>query len=141
MIRDLTVDHLVFAGIALAAGLIGAFLARMLLRWLGKHAGRTRWSGDDVIVDALRSVVPWAAVLSGAAGAAAALPLTRTVQHNVNQGLTVLFIAVVTVSAARVVAGLVRTVTTSRSGVAGSATIFVNITRASLGLASASWWR
>jgi small-conductance mechanosensitive channel len=36
---------------------------------------------------------------------------------------------VVTLSAARVVAGLVRSVTQSRSGVAGSATIFVNITR------------
>src|SRR5206468_6100788 len=34
-----------------------------------------------------------------------------------------------TVAAARVIAGLVRTVTQSRSGVAGSATIFVNITR------------
>jgi small-conductance mechanosensitive channel len=127
--RALTVDDLVLAGIALAAGLLGAFLLRMLLRWLGKHADRTRWSGDDVIVDALRTVVPWAAVAGGAAGAAAALPLTRTVQHHTNQVLTVLLIFVVTVSAARVVAGLVRTVTQSRSGVAGSATIFVNITR------------
>ncbi|MFI8193504.1 mechanosensitive ion channel family protein [Streptomyces sp. NPDC085946] len=129
MNRALTVDDLVLAGIALAAGLLGAFLLRMLLRWLGKHADRTRWSGDDVIVDALRTVVPWAAVAGGAAGAAAALPLTRTVQHHTNQVLTVLLIFVVTVSAARVVAGLVRTVTQSRSGVAGSATIFVNITR------------
>jgi small-conductance mechanosensitive channel len=129
MTTDLTVDHLVPAGIALAAGLLGAFLLRMLLRWLGRHAERTRWGGDDVMVDALRTVVPWAAVSGGVAGAAAALPLTRTVQHNVNQVLTVLLIFVVTVSAARVIAGLVRTVTTSRSGVAGSATIFVNITR------------
>ncbi|GAB2852724.1 mechanosensitive ion channel family protein [Streptomyces deserti] len=129
MNRALTVDDLVLAGIALAAGLLAAFLLRMLLRWLGKHADRTRWSGDDVIVDALRTVVPWAAVAGGAAGAAAALPLTKTVQHHTNQVLTVLLIFVVTVSAARVVAGLVRTVTQSRSGVAGSATIFVNITR------------
>jgi small-conductance mechanosensitive channel len=129
MTGDLTADHLVPAGIALAAGLLGAFLLRMLLRWLGRHAERTRWSGDDVIVEALRTVVPWAAVTGGAAGAAAALPLTRTVQHHVNQVLTVLLIFVVTVAAARVIAGLVRTVTASRSGVAGSATIFVNITR------------
>ncbi|MFH8974740.1 mechanosensitive ion channel family protein [Streptomyces sp. NPDC017890] len=122
-------DHLVPAGIALAAGLLGAFLLRVLLRWLAGHAGRTRWSGDDVIVAALRTVAPWAAVAGGVAGAAAALPLTRTVQHSVNQVLTMLLIFVVTVSAARVVAGLVRTVTLSRSGVAGSATIFVNITR------------
>ncbi|MET9390204.1 mechanosensitive ion channel family protein [Streptomyces sp. NPDC006624] len=129
MNRALTVDDLLFAGIALGAGLLAAFALRLLLRWLGRHADRTRWSGDDVIVHALRAVVPWAAVVGGAAGAAAALPLTRTVQHTTNQVLTVLLIFVATVSAARVVAGLVRTVTQSRSGVAGSATIFVNITR------------
>lgn len=122
-------DDLVVPGIAVVAGLVAAFLLRMLLRWLGKHADRTRWSGDDVIVGALRIVVPWGAITGGAAIAAAALPLTSAVQHTVNQVLTVLLIVVVTVAVARLVAGLMRTVTQARSGVAGSATIFVNITR------------
>ncbi|MEU6769880.1 mechanosensitive ion channel family protein [Streptomyces sp. NPDC046759] len=129
MNRALTLDDLVLAGISLAAGLLLAFFSRTLLRWLAKHAKRTRWSGDDVIVDALRSVVPWAAIAGGASAGAAVLPLTRTVQHHVDQALEVWLIFVVTLSAARVIAGLVRTVTQSRSGVAGSATIFVNITR------------
>jgi small-conductance mechanosensitive channel len=129
MNRALTLDDFMLAGIALASGLLAAFLLRMLLRWLGRHATRTRWSGDDVIVDALRTVVPWSAIAGGAAAAGAVLPLTKTVQHHVNQTLQVLLIFVVTVTAARVIAGLVRTVTQSRSGVAGSATIFVNITR------------
>ncbi|WP_171110712.1 MULTISPECIES: mechanosensitive ion channel family protein [Streptomyces] len=129
MTRTLVLDDLILAGIALAAGLLAAFLLRMLLRWLGKHALRTRWGGDDVIVDALRTVVPWGAIVGGAASAGAVLPLTRTVQHHVNQSLTVLFILVVSVSAARAVAALVRTVAQSRSGVAASASIFVNITR------------
>ncbi|MFF4486125.1 mechanosensitive ion channel family protein [Streptomyces sp. NPDC001544] len=129
MNRALTLDDLILAGIALAAGLLVAFSSRTLLRWLAGHAKRTKWSGDDVIVDALRTVVPWAAIAAGAAGAAAALPLTRTVQHHTNQCLQVLLIFVVTLSAARVIAGLVQSVTQSRSGVAGSATIFVNITR------------
>lgn len=129
MNRDLTLDDLVMAGVALAAGLLLAFLLRMLLRWLGGHATRTRWSGDDVIVDALRTLVPWGAIVGGAAAAAAVLPLTRTVGHNVNQALTVLLIFVVTITSARLIAGLVHTLTQSRSGVAGSATIFVNITR------------
>jgi small-conductance mechanosensitive channel len=127
--RAVTLNDLVIAGIALATGLLTAFLSRTLLRWLAKHAKRTRWSGDDVMVDAVRSVVPWAAIAGGAAAAAAVLPLTRTLQRTVNQSLTVLLIFVVTLSAARVIAGLVRTLTSSRSGVAGSATIFVNITR------------
>ncbi|AIS01685.1 mechanosensitive ion channel family protein [Streptomyces glaucescens] len=129
MTRALTLDDLILAGIALAAGLLAAFVLRLLLRWLGKQADRTRWNGDDVIVDALRTVLPWAAVAGGAAGAAAALPLTRTVQHHTNQSLTVLLIFVVTVASARVVGNLVRSVAQSRSGVAASATIFVNITR------------
>ncbi|MEU6557539.1 mechanosensitive ion channel family protein [Streptomyces sp. NPDC046915] len=129
MNRALTLDDLILAGIALAAGLLVAFSSRTLLRWLAGHAKRTKWSGDDVIVDALRTVVPWAAIAAGAAGAGAALPLTRSVQHHTNQCLKVLLIFVVTLSAARVIAGLVQSVTHSRSGVAGSATIFVNITR------------
>ncbi|MFD4542609.1 mechanosensitive ion channel family protein [Streptomyces bauhiniae] len=129
MNRTPTLDDLVLAGIALAAGLVLAFLSRTVLHWLAKHAKRTRWSGDDVIVDALRSVVPWAAIAGGIAAGAALLPLTRTVQHHVNQSLQVWLIFVVTLSAARVIAGLVQSVTQSRSGVAGSATIFVNITR------------
>ncbi|ARP68936.1 mechanosensitive ion channel family protein [Streptomyces pluripotens] len=124
-----TLHHLVLAGIALAAGLLLAFLSRGLLRWLAKHAKRTSWSGDDIIVDALRSVVPWAAIAGGLAGTATALPLAKTVRSNVYQTLLVWLIVVATVSAARVVSDLVRAITQSRSGVAGSATIFVNITR------------
>ncbi len=129
MNRTPTLDDFMLAGVALACGLLAAFLLRILLRWLGKHADRTRWSGDDVLVDALRSVLPWSAVIGSAAVAGAVLPLTHTVQHQVNQTLKVLTILAVTVAAARVIAGLVRAVTNSRSGVAGSATIFVNITR------------
>jgi small-conductance mechanosensitive channel len=122
-------DDLVVPGIAVVAGLVAAFLLRVLLKWLGKHADRTKWSGDEVIVAALRVVVPAAAIAGGVAVAAAALPLTAGYQRNTNQVLTVLLIFVVTVAAARLVAGLMRTVTQSRPGVAGSATIFVNITR------------
>ncbi|MFR9799555.1 mechanosensitive ion channel family protein [Streptomyces sp. MS06] len=129
MNRAVTLDDWMMAGIALAAGLVAAFLARALLRWLAKHAERTAWTGDDVIVDALRTVVPWAAIAAGAAAAAAVLPLTHTVDGNVHRTLKVLLIFVVTLTAARVVSGLVRSVIQARSGVAGSASIFVNITR------------
>lgn len=129
MNRAPNLDDLVLAGSAVAAGLLLAFLSRTLLRWLAKHAKRTRWSGDDVIVDALRSVVPWAAIAGGLAAAGIVLPLAPAVRHHTDQILEVWLILVVTLSAARVIAGLVRTVTQSRSGVAGSATIFVNITR------------
>ncbi len=127
--RAVTLHDLILAGAALIAGIVAGLLCKAVLRWLGKHASRTRWSGDDVIVDSLRSVVPWAAISGGLAAAAAALPLTPTVGRNVNRTLTVLLILVVTLTAARMITRLVRSLAQSRSGVAGSATIFANITR------------
>ncbi|GAA0396546.1 mechanosensitive ion channel family protein [Streptomyces luteireticuli] len=129
MSRDLTLHDIIAAGIAVAAGLAAALVLRVVLRWLGERARRTKWSGDDIIVDVLRTVAPWAAIAAGVAAAAAALPLTRAVGHTVNQILTAGVMATASFAAARVISGLVRTVAQSRSGVAGSATIFVNITR------------
>ncbi|WP_329192778.1 MULTISPECIES: mechanosensitive ion channel family protein [unclassified Streptomyces] len=129
MNRDLVLHDWLVAGIALAAGGVAALLLRGLLRWLAKHAQRTRWSGDDVIVDALRTLAPGAAVITGVAVAAGTLPLTARISGFVNASLTALLILFATFSAARVIAGLVQSVAQSRTGVAGSATIFVNITR------------
>ncbi|MFJ4713673.1 mechanosensitive ion channel family protein [Streptomyces sp. NPDC088785] len=129
MTRAADLHDLIVAGAALSGGLLAGLLLRMLLRWLGVRAGRTRWGGDDVIVDALRTLVPWAAVAAGAAVAAEVLPLTARTGRTVNMVLTAFVIVAATLTAARVVTGLVRTVTQSRSAVAGSATIFVNITR------------
>ncbi|MEV7179890.1 mechanosensitive ion channel family protein [Kitasatospora sp. NPDC093679] len=129
MTRDLVLHDWVVAGIALASGCVAGLVLRALMKWLGKHAGRTKWSGDDIIVDALRTVVPWAAVVAGAAVAASALPLTARIGGLVDKSLTAVLIVIATLSAARVVAGLVQSVAASRTGVAASATIFVNITR------------
>ncbi|MER7463007.1 mechanosensitive ion channel family protein [Streptomyces sp. NPDC097981] len=129
MNRELVLHDWLVAGIAVAAGALAGLLLRALMRWLGRHAERTRWSGDDIIVDALRTLVPWAAVIAGVAVAASTLPLTTRVLGFVNQSLSAVLILIATFGVARVVAGLVQSVAGSRTGVAGSASIFVNITR------------
>ncbi|MEU8828484.1 mechanosensitive ion channel family protein [Streptomyces sp. NPDC048636] len=129
MNRALTLHDVIVVGAALLGSVAIGLLLRVTLRWLGVRARRTRWSGDDIIVDTLCTLAPWAALAAGASAAAAALPLTPSVGHEVNQVLIGVLILVTTVTAARVVADLVRTLALSRSGVAGTATIFVNITR------------
>ncbi|WKK24615.1 mechanosensitive ion channel family protein [Streptomyces olivoreticuli] len=129
MTRALTLHDVIVAGIAVAAGLAAALVLRVILRWLGERARRTRWIGDDIIVDVLRTLAPWGAVAAGVAAAAATLPLTRSAGHVVNEVLTAFVILTATFTAARVVSGLVQSVAQARSGVAASATIFVNITR------------
>jgi small-conductance mechanosensitive channel len=127
--RVLTWHDILVAGVLVVVGLAAGLLLRVALRWLGERAGRTRWGGDDIIVGALRTMAPWAALTVGLWAAAAALPLTAQVGRNVNRVLLALVILAATFAAARVVAELVQSVTLSRSAVAGSATIFVNITR------------
>ncbi|MGO4422508.1 mechanosensitive ion channel family protein, partial [Streptomyces sp. MCAF7] len=129
MTRALTLHDLIVVCAALAGGLAMVLLSRVALRWLAERARRTRWTGDDIIVDALRTIAPWACLVAGVSGAAAALPLTRAIDHSVHQVMTAVLILATTVAVARVVADLVRNQALSRSGVAGSATIFVNITR------------
>jgi small-conductance mechanosensitive channel len=129
--RAITLDDLIVASAAVAAGAAAGLLLRLALRWLGERARRTRWSGDDMVVKALQTVAPWAALAAGLSSAAAALPLTVTIGRTVNHVLVAGLILATTVTAARLVADLVRSLTLSRSGAAGagSATIFVNITR------------
>ncbi|MEU4495628.1 mechanosensitive ion channel family protein [Streptomyces sp. NPDC023998] len=129
MNRDLTMHDVIVAGIAVASGIAAALLLHVVLKWLAVRADRTRWSGDDVIVHALRALAPWATITGGAAVAASVLPLNARVGRNVTMTLTAVLIMAATLTAARIVAGLVQALAQSKSGVAGSATIFVNITR------------
>ncbi|MGW3244447.1 mechanosensitive ion channel family protein [Streptomyces sp. NPDC001070] len=129
MNRALTLHDLIVAGAAIAAGAVAGLLLRLALKWLRERAGRTKWGGDDIVVDALRTVVPWAALAAGAWAAAAVLPLTHGVDRTVNKALVAVMILAATIAAGRMVAETVRSLALSRSGVAGSATIFVNITR------------
>lgn len=129
MNRTLTPHDLIVAGAAIAAGLAAGLLLRLALRWLGERATRTRWNGDDIMVNALRTVLPWTALAAGGWAAAAALPLTSRIGHSVDNTLIAVLILAITVTTARMVADLVKSLALSRSGVAGSASIFINITR------------
>ncbi|NGN70123.1 mechanosensitive ion channel family protein [Streptomyces sp. A7024] len=125
MNRALELRDYIVAGSAILGGVTAGFLLRMLLGWLGKGASRTRWSGDDILVGALRMMVPWAALAGGVSIAAAALPLNRSTGHTVHQCIVAALIMVVSFGCARAVAQIVGT----RSAGLGSATILVNISR------------
>jgi small-conductance mechanosensitive channel len=132
MTRDLTPDEVLISGGILVGGVLVALLLRVVLARLSHHAGRTRNGADDVILSGLRILLPWVAVDAGAWVGAAVLPLSGSVSSRVNHWLGAVLVLAVTLAAARVLAELVRTVALSRSGVAGSATIFVNIVRTSV---------
>jgi len=111
-----------------AGGLAGAGI-RLTLRWLARHTPARHWQEDDLIFALPRMLLPWGAVIIGLWTAAFSLPLSHGVRADVDHGLLALAVLAVTLGAARVAADAVQAGARAHTGVSGSATIFVNITR------------
>jgi small-conductance mechanosensitive channel len=120
---------LVAAGVVAAALVVGVVL-RLVLRRLAQRAEDTRWAWDDLLARLVRDLAP---VLTTAAGIWAAVPIvdfTRGVRAVIGQTLVAVIIFAVSLASARLLAGVVTSVALGRSGVAGSVSLFANITRA-----------
>lgn len=129
MTRDLSLNDLLAAGIALAGGVAVALLLRVVLARLSHHAGRTSSDADDVILGGLQVLLPWFAIDAGAWLGTALLPLAPALDSQLNKVFGAVLVLAVTLAAARTLGEAVRAVALARSGVAASSTIFVNISR------------
>lgn len=117
---------LVVAGSCLAAGLLVGWALRALFGWLAHRARGTAMAWDDLGWSLLRSLALPAAGLAGLWLAAEALGLHADA---LNRGLLAAIVLAVALAVAGLAGGIVQSVTLARSGVAQSATIFVNLTR------------
>ncbi|MEV5751614.1 mechanosensitive ion channel family protein [Actinoallomurus sp. NPDC052308] len=122
-------QRLVVAVAETVAALATGFGLRALLGRLANRAGNTRWAWDDLFVRLLRdlAVVPctvlglWISVLT--------LHLRPGIRTTTGHTLVAVLILTISIAIARFAAGVVSSVALARSGVAQSATIFVNIVR------------
>jgi small-conductance mechanosensitive channel len=112
-----------------AGGLLVGMVLRLLFSRLMRHADSTAWSWDDLAWVALRGLALPASVTVGLWWAAEAVPLRTSVRHIVGRLLLVVIVLAISIAAARFAGSAVRQIALSRSGVAQSASIFVNITR------------
>jgi small-conductance mechanosensitive channel len=112
----------------MGAGVLVALVLRTALRRLASRAPGSRWFRDELLL-ALGSMLPWAAAIAGVWAAALTLPLNSSWRNDADHGLLALTVLTTTLIVARVAGHMVRAGAQARSGMAGSATIFVNITR------------
>lgn len=117
------------AGLAVVAGSVLAAIARAVLRRLARRAQRTAWRGDDALIVVLAAFAPGALVLAGISIGVLALPLSARWDADSQHLLLALYVLAGTFALARGAAELVRGGALARSGMAGSASIFVNIAR------------
>lgn len=129
MTRDPSLHDLIVAGSAAGFGILASVVLRAALRRLREQAGKTQARGDDILIDGLQLVLPWTAMIAGVWVAAAALPLTPAVDGQLRTLALAGLVLAATLASARVIGAMVHSFTLSRSGVAGSASIFVNIVR------------
>ncbi len=118
----------VAAGVLVGAMVVGIAL-RVLLGWLTRRAGRTRWAWDDLVLMLLRDLAVVTSFTLGAWGASLIVHLRPGVRVATDRVLVAFLILTISIAVARFAAGSVNSIVLARSGVAQSATIFVNIVR------------
>ncbi|MBS2962237.1 mechanosensitive ion channel family protein [Actinocrinis puniceicyclus] len=122
----------IVVGVEIASGLAAAALARVLLRHTAARVARTAWRGDDVLVALVRVFLPWALLLGGVWAAALTLPLSDRWRADADRVLSAAMVLAATFAVARGAGLAVRSGALARSGVSGSASIFVHIARAAV---------
>lgn len=129
MLDDLDSMKLVVAGACLAGGLLVGWALRVLFGWLARRARGTTMAWDDLGWSLLRSLALPAAGITGIWLAAVTVDLQPPAVDVLNRGLLAAIVLAAALAVAGLAGGLVQSVTMARSGVAQSATIFVNLTK------------
>jgi small-conductance mechanosensitive channel len=122
-------ERLAVAVAVVVAAVAVGFGLRAVLGRLTRRAGRNRWAWDDLLLTLLRDLALWSAAVLGLWVAVLVLHLRAEPRQIADRVLAAVLILTVSVAVARFAAGVVSSVVLARSGVAQSATIFVNIVR------------
>lgn len=120
--------HVLIAVAAAGAGIVTGVAVRLVLRRLASRAAGGRWRTR--LADLLAYLLPWAAVITGAWVAVLSLVAADSQwRPDADHALLALIVLAATLAVARTATEAVRGGVLRHSGISGSATIFVNITR------------
>lgn len=116
------------AAVMLAAGLLaGLVLDKVVLRRLEVITQRTPWEGDEIVVESLRGLLLYSALLTGLYAAAAQFPLTAGLQRLTDNMFLVTIILIATLFFMRLAAGFVTHY--AKKAVLPSISIFSNLAK------------
>lgn len=116
-------------GFAAGGLFLGIIFEKIILSKLKKIALKTKWEGDEIIINSLRGMTIFWFVLAGIYGAIPHLPLSSTLLNFLQKILLVIIIFSVTAVLARVAVGFVNLYAVKVKGILPSTTIFANLTK------------
>ena len=127
---DTNIAQLVLPIISIAAGLIvGIVVEKVIMAKLGRLADKTKWEGDNVVIEALRGMTVLWFLCAGIYVAILRIPLSTDIVTLLRKILLVVIISSVTVVLARVASGIVSLISGRVKGAFPSASIFANLTK------------
>ncbi|WP_433186121.1 mechanosensitive ion channel family protein [Actinoallomurus sp. CA-150999] len=129
MTEPLDWQRLVVAVAVTIAAVTAGFGLRTLLGWLTRRAVKTRWTWDDLFFRLLRDLAVVPCTVLGLWISVLILHLKPGIRTTTGRVLVAVLILTISIAIARFAAGVVSSIALARSGVAQSATIFVNIVR------------
>jgi len=115
--------------IVVAGAVVGLAVDRLIIARVRTLSARNAWRGGEITAKSLAGMPALLGALLGAWGAAEWLELSVRASKTVNSVLIVAAIAVLTIVATRLGAGLTRLYTSREDAAVPSSTIFVNIVR------------
>ncbi|AAR35731.1 mechanosensitive ion channel family protein [Geobacter sulfurreducens] len=118
------------AGILSSSLVVGLVLDKVVLRRLKVLASRTPWEGDEIVVDSLRGLLLYSALLTGLYGVATQVPMTVGLQRLAGNIFLVTIILVATLFFMRLAAGFVTHY--AKKAVLPSISIFSNLAKVSV---------
>ncbi|BET57569.1 mechanosensitive ion channel family protein [Geobacter sp. 60473] len=118
------------AGILSSSLAVGLVLDKVVLRRLKVLASRTPWEGDEIVVDSLRGLLLYSALLTGLYGVATQVPMTVGLQRLAGNIFLVTIILVATLFFMRLAAGFVTHY--AKKAVLPSISIFSNLAKVSV---------
>ena len=126
---NITIQHTINAFAFIIGGLvIGLVVQNIILTRLRKIALRTKWEGDEVIIDSLRGAIVFWFLLAGIYGAVMHLPLSPNLSTIIIKILVVIIILSVTFFFIRLTTGFLR-LYSQKTAALPSASLLINLTK------------
>ncbi|MEW6095833.1 MAG: mechanosensitive ion channel family protein [bacterium] len=117
----------------IVAGIIlGIIFKKIVFGKIKRYSIKTKWRGDEIIIQSLHTWIIFWFVLAGIYGAIFNLPLSKPLLSLIQKVLLILAILSVTVVLAKVASGLIGIYVEKIKEVLPTATIFTNLTRLSI---------
>lgn len=129
-IEQVTTHQMIWSAITFCAvSVAGITVDRILIRWLKKLALKTKWEGDDILLDSLKYLTIWVGIASGIYSGTSILSFTPAIHNEIHHAFWIIICTLGTIYAGRVTSAFIRHISSQHTNLLPSSSILTNIAK------------